>query len=260
MADRSALEAAKIEAAIGNRILAEVGLAVGVRASLGHVSMRVPGDPNLFVVKGRGYRMDVLSRMRPEDMVVCDLEGNWVDGPPYSLQCSEVKIHSCIFQNRPDVVSVVHVHPDYVVLMSVLQNGLKPMAQEGARLVTQPLPMYPRTKIITSQEEGQEVASLLGDGEICLLLGHGAVTASTAGVEGAVLTMVHLEHQARLNYMAMCAAGPNHPSIPLHLAEETALARPEAEPHIKARLVDVPGGRPRGGIWAYFREVVTADM
>jgi len=146
------------------------------------------------------------------------------------------------------------------VLMSVLQNGIKPMAQEGARLVTKPLPMYPRTKIITSEEEGQEVASLLGDGETCLLLGHGAVTASTAGVEGAVLTMVHLEHQARLNYMAMCAAGPNHPSIPLHLAEETALARPEAEPHIKARLVDVPGGRPRGGIWAYFREVVTADM
>jgi hypothetical protein len=72
--------------------------------------------------------------------------------------------------------------------------------------------------------------------------------------------MVHLEHQARLNYLAMCAAGPNHPSIPLHLAEETALAQPEAEPHIKARLVDVPGGRPRGGIWTYLREVVTADM
>src|SRR5215211_452784 len=209
MADRSSLEAAKVEAAIGNRILAEVGLAAGVRASLGHVSMRVPSDPNLFVVKGRGYRMDVLSRMRPEDMVVCDMEGNWVDGPPYSLQCSEVKIHSCIYKNRPDVASVVHVHPDYVVLMSVLQNGLKPMAQEGARLVTKPLPVYPHTKIITSEEEGQEVAGLLG---------HGAVTASSAGVEGAVLAMVHLEHQARLNYMAMCAAGPNHPSIPLHLA------------------------------------------
>ena len=80
------------------------------------------------------------------------------------------------------------------------------------------------------------------------------------GEAQAVLAMVHLEHQARLNYMAMCAAGPNHPSIPLHLAEETALARPEAEPHIKARLAHVPGGRPFGGIWAYLREVVTADM
>jgi L-fuculose-phosphate aldolase len=260
MVERSALEAAKVEAAIGNRILAEVGLASGVRASLGHVSMRVPGDPHLFVVKGRGYRMDVLSRMRPEDMVVCDLEGNWVDGPPYSLQCSEVKIHSCLYQNRPDVVSVVHVHPDYVVLMSVLENGIKPMAQEGVGLVTKPLPLYRRTKIITSEAEGQEVARLLGNGDVCVLLGHGAVTASTSGVEGAVLAMVHLEHQARLNYMAMCAAGPHHPSIPLPLAEEVAFARPEAEPHIKARLADVPGGRPRGGIWPYWREVVSTDM
>jgi L-fuculose-phosphate aldolase len=260
MADRSSLESAKVEAAIGNRILAEVGLAAGVRASLGHVSRRVPGDPSLFVVKGRGYRMDVLSRMRPEDMVVCDLEGNWIDGPPYSLQCSEVKIHSCIYKNRRDVVSVVHVHPDYVVLMSVLENDIKPMAQEGIGLVTKPLPVYHRTKIITSEEEGQEVAGLLGNGEACLLFGHGAVTASTSGVEGSVLAMVHLEHQARLNYMAMCAAGPHHASIPLSLAEEVALVRPEAEPHLKARLADVPGGRPHGGIWTYFRELVTTDM
>src|SRR5688572_31534914 len=91
MADRASLDQAKLEAAIANRILAEWGLATGVRASLGHTSMRVPGDPDKFVVKGRGYRVDVLSRMRPEDMVVCDLEGNWVDGPPNSWQCNEIK-------------------------------------------------------------------------------------------------------------------------------------------------------------------------
>jgi ribulose-5-phosphate 4-epimerase/fuculose-1-phosphate aldolase len=144
--------------------------------------------------------------------------------------------------------------------MSVLGNGIKPMAQEGAGLVTKPLPVYPRAKIITSEEEGQEVARRLGHGEACLLLGHGAVTASTSGVEGAMLAIVHLEHQARLNYLALCAAGPNYPSIPLQLAEEVALAQPEAEPHIKARLANVPGGRVHGGIWPYFREVVTADM
>ena len=260
MADRNSLQAAKVEAAIGNRMLAEFGLATGVRASLGHVSMRVPGDPNLFVVKGRGYRMDVLARMRPEDMVVCDLEGNWVDGPPYSVQCSEVKIHSCLYKTRPDIVSVVHVHPDYVVLMSVLSGDLKPMAQEGIGLVTAPLPMYPRTKIISSEEEGQEVARLVGNGEICLMHGHGAVTASTSGVEGAVLAMAHLEHQARLNYMAMCACGPNHASIPLHLAEEVERARPEVEPHIQARLAQFPGGQASGGIWPYLCETVCADM
>jgi ribulose-5-phosphate 4-epimerase/fuculose-1-phosphate aldolase len=218
MTDRESLDAAKLEAAVGTRILAELGLASGIRASLGHTSRRVPGDPDKFVVKGRGYRMDVLSRMRPEDMVVCDLDGNWLDGPPNSLQCSEIKIHSCILRERPDVVSVTHVHPDYTVLMSVLGGTLRPMAQEGAAVVLDPLKVLPQTKIITSEEEGMAVANLLGDSNAVLLLGHGAVTVSTRSVESSVMAMAHLEHQARLNYLAMCAAGVDHASIPHDLA------------------------------------------
>src|SRR5688572_30704846 len=162
MADRASLELAKTEAAVGNRILTELGLATGIRVSLGHASMRVPDDPEKFVVKGRGYRMDVLSRMRPEDMVVCDLEGNWLDGPPYSSQCSEVMIHSCIYRARPDVVSITHVHPDYTVLMTLLQAQLRPMAQEGARIVTKPLPLVHQMKIISTEEEGLKVSEALG--------------------------------------------------------------------------------------------------
>jgi len=258
MADRASLEKAKYEAAVGNRVLSELGLATGLRASLGHVSMRVPGDPGKFVVKGRGYRMDVISRMRPEDMVVCDLEGNWVDGPAYSSQCSEVKIHSCIMRARPDIVSVTHVHPDYTVLMSVFEKPLKPMAQEGAALVSKPLPILRQMKIISTEEEGEQVAKLLGDGEIVLLLGHGAVTVSTRSVQQCVMNMAHLEHQARLNYLAMCAGGPEHPSIPLELALQPQSPTP---PHIAARVANIEGDRQAGeGIWGFFRELVTADM
>jgi ribulose-5-phosphate 4-epimerase/fuculose-1-phosphate aldolase len=258
MAGRAAIEHAKYEAAIGNRALAELGLATGIRASLGHTSMRVPDDPEKFVVKGRGYRVDVLSRMRPEDMVVCDLDGNWLDGPPYSSQCGEVKIHSCIYRARPDVVSITHVHPDYTVLMTVLRPDIRPMAQEGAVLVTQPFPMLHQTKVIQTEEEGQQVAGLLGDDEVVLLLGHGAVTASTRSVEGSVMTMAHLEHQARLNYLALCALGPDHPSILLDLAN--AVETRAVPPHIAARQAQFGGERGGGGLWAYLEEVVGSDM
>ena len=215
MADRSSLEATKVEAAIGNRILAEVGLAAGVRASLGHVSMRVPGDPNLFVVKGRGYRMDVLSRMRPEDMVVCDLEGNWVDGPPYSLQCSEVKIHSCIYKNRPDVLSVVQEDWDYVVLMSVLQNGLKPMAQEGAEAGHQ-------TTAHVSPHQDHHLGGGRPGGGPPARQRRGLPAAGSRGAGDSV----HRRGGRRgagdgaprapgaVNHMAMCAAGPDYPVHP----------------------------------------------
>ncbi len=253
------IERAKVDAAIGNRILAEMGLATGVRASLGHTSMRVPGEPDKFAVKGRGYRIDALDRMRPEDMVICDLEGNWLDGPPGSLQCGEVKIHSCIYKHRPDVQSVTHVHPKFTVLLSVLGKPFVPMAQEGCNLFGKPLPLYPWTKTVTTEEEGQQVAGLLADGKIVLLLGHGAVTVG-ASVQESVTTMIHLEHQAEYNYLAYAAMGENHPSIPQELVREITERRGGfEEPHFKKRVEEV--GPPRfTGIWHYLSQIVSHDM
>ena len=69
-------EETKYEVCVANRALFEVGLTSGPLASLGHISMRVPGNPDRFIVKGRGYEVDAIPLMEPEGMVVCDLDGN----------------------------------------------------------------------------------------------------------------------------------------------------------------------------------------
>ena len=140
------LEEVKLQVAQANRVLSDVGLATGVTSALGHASMRVPSQPGRFVVKGREYTLDALAVMRAEDMVVCDTEGFLVDGPPGITQCSEVKSHSCIYKIRPDVQSVVHVHPRLIVLLSALGLPLVPLCQEGIQLVRHPLPVYPHVK------------------------------------------------------------------------------------------------------------------
>jgi ribulose-5-phosphate 4-epimerase/fuculose-1-phosphate aldolase len=161
----------KYRVAVANRVLWAVGLATGVTASLGHASLRVPGQPDRFVVKGRGYKMDALSAMRPEDMVVCDIEGYFIEGPPGSTQCFEVKMHSCIYKLYPEVQSVVHVHPRFTVLLTTLGQPIKPMCQEGIELVRKPLPMYPHVKTIQTDEEGMEVATLIGGAKLCCCRG-----------------------------------------------------------------------------------------
>lgn len=252
------IESLKNDVAITNRILAEVGLAAGVRAYLGHVSLRLPSDPTKFLVKGRGYRVDVLSRMRPEDLVTCDLEGYLVDGPPGVIQCGEVQIHSCIFKARPEVQSIVHVHPKFTVVMSVLQHRLLPMAQEGVAMVKDPLPVYPHTKIVQTQAEGQELTQYLGDGDAVLMLGHGAVTVGGT-LEQSVTRMVQLEHQAEMNYYAYCAAGPNHPGIPDALVEEVIQGRTFSAPHFEDAVAR--HGMPRySSNWNYLREVVSPGL
>ena len=149
-------------------------------------------------------QIDALEEMQYYDMIVCDLEGYKTDGPAKSTQCSEVKIHSCIYRERPDVMSVVHVHPRYTVLMTVLEERLRPMAQEGAQLVKSELPVYPHTKTVWSEEEGAELVTYLGDGKAVLMRGHGAAMTGKT-VEDSVLSMLQLEEQARMNYWAQMA-------------------------------------------------------
>jgi ribulose-5-phosphate 4-epimerase/fuculose-1-phosphate aldolase len=245
----SDLEDVKREVAAANRVLANLGLAAGLTAALGHASMRVPSEPNHFFVKGREYEFDALALMEPDDMVMCDTEGFLIAGRSGLTQCSEVKIHACIYKTHPQVQAVVHVHPRYTILMSVLTGSLKPMRQEGAQLVRHRLPIYPHVKTIQSDAEGMEVASLLGDSQAILLRGHGAVTTGNSLSE-AVMGMAQLEEQARMNYLAYCAQGKDYSSLSNDLLDEMLNRTPLYEhPHFK----DVLKGRPaqRDGIWNY---------
>src|SRR4051812_2057713 len=237
------------------------GLSAGVRASLGHVSVRVPGQADRFVVKGRGYRTDALPAIRPEDMVVSDLDGVWVDGPRNVVPCFEVKIHSCILKARPDVQSVVHVHPKYSVLLSVLQRQIRPMCAEGSRLVLDPIPVYPKQKIITTDDEGTEVAKVLGQGSAELLFGHGAVTVG-ASMEQAIMQMVQIEHQAEMNYLAELIDGREHASIPREMVLEATAGGGRSQfdlPHFRESFARA--GEPKyRGAWGYWMEKAFADL
>ena len=143
---------------------------------------------------------------------------------------------------------MVHVHPRYPVLLSVLGVTMVPMCQEGAPLVRNPLKVYPHVKTIQTDEEGMDLPTLMGNDKAILMQGHGAVTAG-ATLEESVTNMLQREEQARMNYLAYSAAGRDYPKIPLDLVDAMSNRQPLHElPHFK----DVLAGREpqRGGIWA----------
>ena len=245
--------------AVANRILSITGLSSGVRASMGHVSARDPDNPEHFVVKGRGYAIDVLSRMRPENMVVCDLDSRLIDGPAGVVPCNEVMIHASIFRSRPDVMSVVHVHPPYCVMLTVQGLPIRPVVLEGIRVVRHALPVYAHTALVTRAEQGLELARVLGTAPAVQLLGHGAVTVGQS-IEEAVMAMVHLEHQARLNWQARAVAGEHFQSIPEHLIEEFLQWKPMAEPHFQEALAKAGPVGGTHGIWPDLVDRARRDM
>jgi len=79
----------------------------------GNVSQRVvvgtaPGPDDLFVIKPSGVTYDELT---PESMVVCDLDGDLVDGT--RAPSSDTAAHAYVYRHMPDVGGVVHTHSTY---------------------------------------------------------------------------------------------------------------------------------------------------
>lgn len=73
----------------------------------GNVSGRIPGE-DLFVIKPSGVSYDELT---PENMVVCDLDGDLVEGE--HSPSSDTAAHAYVYRNMPDVGGVVHTHSTY---------------------------------------------------------------------------------------------------------------------------------------------------
>ncbi|WP_104180536.1 L-ribulose-5-phosphate 4-epimerase [Arthrobacter sp. B0490] len=79
----------------------------------GNVSGRVPGA-DLFVIKPSGVGYDELT---PDNQILCDLDGNVVEGTPGSERSpsSDTAAHAYVYRHMPDVGGVVHTHSTYAV-------------------------------------------------------------------------------------------------------------------------------------------------
>lgn len=73
----------------------------------GNISGRVPRK-DLFVIKPSGVAYGDLT---PEAMILCDLDGNVVDG--HGSPSSDTAAHAYVYREMPQVGGVVHTHSTY---------------------------------------------------------------------------------------------------------------------------------------------------
>ena len=120
----------------------------------GNVSQRLH-TADLMVLKPSGVRYE---RLTPESMIVCDLDGNVVDGS-YSPS-SDTASHAYIYRNMPEVFGVVHTHSTYATAWAAIGEnipcGLTMMGDEFGGSV----PVGP-FRLIGSEAIGQGVVETL---------------------------------------------------------------------------------------------------
>jgi ribulose-5-phosphate 4-epimerase/fuculose-1-phosphate aldolase len=178
----------------------------------GHISVRVPGKPELFYMKPHSYGFD---EMTMENVVTCNLEGEKVEGQ--APRHSEVFIHSEIFKVRPDVTSVIHSHPDHAVAVSALGRPIRAWSQPSVAFVDR-LGWFTETiDLIRRKDQGAGVARALGPHKACLMKNHGVAIAG-ASIEEAVITAIMLENACRIQLLIEAAGNPATEFTPEDLA------------------------------------------
>ena len=111
--------------------------------------------------------------MRPEDMVIVDLEGNQLAGTRRST--SEVKIHLYLYRQRPDIHAVVHAHPPHATAFAITRRELPKAVLPEVEIFLGEIPMAPYATTGT-WEFAESVAPWARTHDAFLLASHGVVT------------------------------------------------------------------------------------
>jgi L-fuculose-phosphate aldolase len=236
-------EALKEELAAACRIIGRLHL---TREPNGHVSVRIPGSEHILI-KARGPQESPLSYTTTDDLMVVDIDGKQISGREGLAPPSEVFIHTEVLRARPDLNSVIHLHPASVVAYTIAEKPILPIIgaynPSALRLVQDGIPTFPRSFLINSQERGRDLVGTMGSSRLCVMRGHGITTAG-ASVEEATLTAIHLNDLAELHAKADYLGG----------------AKPISDEDINDILGNLPpdvrraGAAPRGpsSEWRYY--------
>lgn len=187
------------ELVVANRILSNEG----VVDAYGHVTIRHPDNPERFFMS-RSRSPGLVTR---DDILEFTLDCDPIDQKGMRMY-SERPIHGAVYQARPDVQAVVHNHSYDVIPFSVTNTPIRPMIHTAAGIGME-IPIWDiRTKfgdtnlLVTTMEQGHDLAGALGDNNAALMRGHGCVVAQES-LKNVVVTSVYLQINARLQFQAM---------------------------------------------------------
>ena len=190
-----------------NHILYNLGVVDG----FGHVSIRHPNDPELFIIS----RSMAPALVTPSDLMCIRLNGTPAaqNAPTPYL---ERFIHGEIYRARPDVVAVVHSHSAAVIPFGVVPGAtLRPVSHMGGFL-GEGAPVFeirntagPNSDMLVRNNElGAALAGTLGQNNIVLMRGHGSTVVGSLNVRQAVYRAVYAEVNARLQSEALRLGTP----------------------------------------------------
>jgi ribulose-5-phosphate 4-epimerase/fuculose-1-phosphate aldolase len=162
----------RCELAAAHRLVAHF---VFVDMTYNHISVRVPGEPDRFLVKADNVFME---QVTASNLVKYDLDGNRVMESSHKASAAAYNLHASVLNARPDIVAAVHTHSPANLAVSAQKRGLLPITQQAMRFYGR-IAYYPNEADDTTREGTDQLARALGDKWMMILENHGALVCGT---------------------------------------------------------------------------------
>jgi len=162
-----------------------------------HMSVRVPGEPDHFLINNYGEMFDEITA---SSLVKMDMEGNVLGSDAGKFNAAGFTIHSGVYKARPDSNCVLHTHTRAGAGISLIRDGLRPISQDALHVIDDVV--YHEYGVPATAEECEALGrSLSGGGSCVVLLNHGLLTLG-ATVAGAMMRLYMLERACELELIA----------------------------------------------------------
>ncbi len=169
----------------------------------GNISARIPGT-NKCLIKPTGYSFGDLL---PEHFLVVDIETRKVlEG--MAKPSIETPFHTGLYKLWPEAGGVVHIHPEFCTILSILEEPVIPMGIEifDAPALAKGIPVS-KFAPPGSEELANNLMETMKEHVACLMPHHG-MTAIGKTIEEAATNARMAEFLAKLHYQVMLVGKP----------------------------------------------------
>lgn len=135
-----------------------------------HISVRVPGEPEHFLINSYGYLYEEISA---SSLIKIDLDGNviWKPDFDYGVNRAGFVIHAAVHRARDDAHCIVHTHTQAGMAVSALECGLLPITQMAMRFAN--VAYHDFEGVVVDLEEQERLVRDLGASDLMILRNHG---------------------------------------------------------------------------------------
>ena len=160
-----------------------------------HMSARVPGEPNHFLINNYGETFDEITA---SSLVKMDMDGKVLsDGGKFNN--AGFIIHSGVYKARPDANCVLHTHTRAGAGVSLIRNGIRPISQDALHVIDDLV--YHDYGVPATVEECDALGKSCASGTCVVLMNHGLLTLGET-VHGALMRLYMLERACELELIA----------------------------------------------------------